>query len=476
MARTQNILLADGGLGPLEADLLTHFRTAQPHWTLRLARTSGEAGGFPGDGRAGRVVLGLSPPPGETSGASLYLHIRRCFPTIPVILLAGSSQARLLRDTLLAETTADHMAGMDWIPEGVFFREDLSSEGAFTDLENLLIAGLEKYGRVANDTGILVTHGTDTMAWGFAYLRYALRDLRANVAMTGSQIPLGGYFSDSDALGNLRTAAFLLNRLRPARLFAVFNDGRSVFSGRLTKYRKWGEDAFEGRVIASGPSGGGSTLRKDWVYIPYTDQRLKHLHLIRTGGTIESQREAGSAEGLKPTGDFVWKYLTGSLGEFFEEARRHDLFALDSSNMSFEEWAQIARVDRIHRRGQGGHPLRSHRQAGLLQSPLHRGRLPGPVRGLRKRIHPGRLRRGKRPRAPGFHALDLAVAQGGRARRHLRGGHLPGPPGRLRRGVRVGAGVAGSGGCALRGPPAGRRPGEAQLPPRPRGSPGAGGV
>jgi L-asparaginase/Glu-tRNA(Gln) amidotransferase subunit D len=233
---------------------------------------------------------------------------------------------------------------MELIPEGVFFREDLFKERSLADLEDLLVAGLEKYGRVANDTGILVTHGTDTMAWGFAYLRYALRDLKANVAMTGSQIPLGGYFSDSDALGNLRTAAFLLNRLRPARLFAVFNDGRSVFSGRLTKYRKWGEDAFEGRVIASGPSGEVRPLRKDWVYIPYADQRLKHLHLIRTGGTIESQREAGSAEGLKPTGDFVWKFLTGSLGEFFEEARRHDLFALDSSNMSFEEWAQLARA------------------------------------------------------------------------------------------------------------------------------------
>jgi L-asparaginase/Glu-tRNA(Gln) amidotransferase subunit D len=249
-----------------------------------------------------------------------------------------------LRDTLVAETTADHLAEMDLIPEGVLFREDLSQEGAFAGLEGLLAAGLEKYGRVVNDTGILITHGTDTMAWGFAYLRYALRDLKANVAMTGSQIPLGGYFSDSDALGNLRTAAFLLNRLRPARLFAVFNDGRSVFSGRLTKYRKWGEDAFEGRVSASGASGDVRPLRKDWVYIPYADQRLEHLHLIRTGGTIESQRETGSSEGLKPTGDFVWKYLTGSLGEFFEQARRHDLFALDSSNMSFEEWAQIAQV------------------------------------------------------------------------------------------------------------------------------------
>lgn len=164
------------------------------------------------------------------------------------------------------------------------------------------------------------------------------------MAVTGSQIPLGGHYSGSDALGNLRTAVFLLNRLRPARLFAVFNDGRSVFSGRLTKYRKWDSDAFEGRVVASTGEGGLQTLRKNWIQIPYPEQRLRDLHLIRTGGTIESRRRDDGKGALAPGGDFVLGFLTEALGNCFERAHCHDLFALDSSNMTFAQWSDVAKA------------------------------------------------------------------------------------------------------------------------------------
>ena len=344
MARAFTILIVDDDLGEAEAALLAHFKKYRPSWSFRFAHTAEEARTLLDQHAPDAVVLDLTLGHGASTGLDLLQHFRRQLAAVPFILIAGSNEGRLLRDAFLREKVTDEHSLAEINPDGILFREELLSDGPFSALEAQIAAGLHRCGRVDNETGILITHGTDTMAWGFAYLHYALSGLTANVAITGSQIPLGGYFTESDALGNLRTAVYLLNRLRPARLFAVFNNGRSVFSGRLTKYRKWDTDAFEGRIIASASSGEVRPLRKNWVYIPYSDQRLAHLHLFRTGGTIESQRDVADEGGLKPTGDFVWKYVTGSLGEFFADATKHDLFALDSSNMSCDQWAEIARA------------------------------------------------------------------------------------------------------------------------------------
>ena len=344
MTRTFTILVADGDLARRQEEIRAHFGQARPLWVFRFAPTAREARTILDEITPDAVVLDLALPPGGSEGLDLLQELRHRLPATPVILVCRAGEARLLRDALPVEQAGEAFGPPEIPPDGILFKEDLLAEDALPTLHALLAEGLHRWGRVANDTGILVTHGTDTMAWGFAYLRYALRGLKSNVAMTGSQIPLGGYFTESDALGNLRTAVYLLNRLRPSRLFAVFNNGRSVFSGRLTKFRKWDADAFEGRVIASAESGEVRPLRKDWVYIPYPGQRLSHLHLIRTGGTIESERDDHDPGGLKPTGDFVWKYLTETLGDSFEKASKHDLFALDSSNMSYEEWAGVAKA------------------------------------------------------------------------------------------------------------------------------------
>jgi L-asparaginase/Glu-tRNA(Gln) amidotransferase subunit D len=342
--RTFSILFVGEGICNLEKGLREHLGGRRPQWALRFARTPADARQRLAEHAPDGVVLDLHFTSEEGEGLSFLQMIRRELAATPVILVCHPGDARGLREAFLSERATEDLTVSELGPEGVLFSDELTGEGALDQLEERIADGLRRCGRVDNETAVLITHGTDTMAWGFAYLHYALHGLTSNVAMTGSQIPLGGYFSESDALGNLRTAVLLLNRLRPPRLFAVFNNGRSVFSGRLTKYRKWDADAFEGRVIASAASGEVQPLRKNWVYIPYSDQRLRNLHLVRTGGTIESQRDGGKTSGLKPTGDFVWKYITGSLGEFFEEAKRHDLFALDSSNMCYEEWATVARA------------------------------------------------------------------------------------------------------------------------------------
>lgn len=341
MARRFVILVADPESASYGPALKEHCARRRPAWELRFAADAAEARAVIAGGRPDAAVLAVGFSPGGREGLELLCEVRRHLPVTPAVLLAAPQDGRAIRDSFLTQTLTEALEPLQLDPDGLLFRDELGSGGDFSQLEEVLAASLHLYGRVQNETAVLITHGTDTMAWGLAYLRYALKELTANVALTGSQVPLEGYFSASDALGNLRTAVELLAHLRPARLFAVFNNGKNVFSGRLTKYRKWDVDAFEGKLAASGGAEGVKALRADWVMLPYSDHRLSDLHLIRTGGTIESRREAG-AEALSPTGDFVWKFLNESLGRFFERVHRHDLFALDSSNMSVEEWGQLA--------------------------------------------------------------------------------------------------------------------------------------
>ncbi|MFB3851796.1 MAG: asparaginase domain-containing protein [Acidobacteriota bacterium] len=222
----------------------------------------------------------------------------------------------------------------------------LVKETGYITIEKTIEEQLEKSGRVENKEGVLITHGTDTLSWALAYLRYSLKGLKSNVAVTGSQIPLEGTFSPSDAIGNLRTAVYLLSKLKPPHLFAVFNNGKDVFSGRLTKFRKWDVDAFEGRLAAKVTHEGLKILRDDWRLIPYKDQKLEKLHLLKTGGTIESQKSGKG--GLAPKGDFVYEYIKNNLKDHFEKVVKSELFSLDSSDLSFEEWEAIAkRIEKL---------------------------------------------------------------------------------------------------------------------------------
>lgn len=278
---------------------------------------------------------------GEGAGAEavglekLRIAIYRQDEAVPLIVLVGEAglpagAARLLSDP--------DRAGLD----AVVRRSELAA--GRIRLSQVLQAGLRRAGRAENRQAVLITHGTDTMAWAFAYLRYALANLTMNIALTGSQLPLEGTFSLSDALGNLRTSVYLLNRLVPGRFFMVFNEGRHVYSGSLNKVRKWDQNAFDGRLAGAVGAEWVDFFQADWSTIVYPDQCLETLHLIRTGGTIESAPDAQGS--LEPIGDFVRKYLEESLGNQFEVLVDHPELQLsrDSSNISLEDWARLARL------------------------------------------------------------------------------------------------------------------------------------
>ena len=58
---------------------------------------------------------------------------------------------------------------------------------------------------ISNHSAILITHGTDTLAWTHAAVRYAVKHNKVNIALTGSQIPMpdgvGDYLGMAPQLG-----------------------------------------------------------------------------------------------------------------------------------------------------------------------------------------------------------------------------------------------------------------------------------
>ncbi len=93
--------------------------------------------------------------------------------------------------------------------------------------------------RAAHD-GVVVIHGTDTMAYSAAALSYALAGLDRPVVLTGSQRPLGEI--RTDARRNLVDAVDLATRDIPE--VGICFDGQLLRGNRATKGDAWSYGAF----------------------------------------------------------------------------------------------------------------------------------------------------------------------------------------------------------------------------------------
>ena len=89
--------------------------------------------------------------------------------------------------------------------------------------------------------GIVVSHGTDTMAYTASAVTFMLPDIDIPVVFTGSQLPLADMLSDGP--GNLRTA-FAMAASGRAGVFLAF-DRKVMLGCRAVKVRASGFSAFE---------------------------------------------------------------------------------------------------------------------------------------------------------------------------------------------------------------------------------------
>ncbi len=89
--------------------------------------------------------------------------------------------------------------------------------------------------------GVVITHGTDTMAYTASMLSFMLKGIKKPVVLTGSQYPIGA--AGSDGPGNLTDALEAASRLEGG-VYIVF--GGAVIKGcRAVKTRTMSLNAFE---------------------------------------------------------------------------------------------------------------------------------------------------------------------------------------------------------------------------------------
>ena len=83
-------------------------------------------------------------------------------------------------------------------------RQILNLDSSNIQPEEWILIAKEIERALPNYDGIVVTHGTDTMAYTSAAVTFMLRNLHKSVVFTGSQIPLASPLSDGRT--NLATA------------------------------------------------------------------------------------------------------------------------------------------------------------------------------------------------------------------------------------------------------------------------------
>lgn len=92
-----------------------------------------------------------------------------------------------------------------------------------------------------NYDGIVLTHGTDTMAYTASVLSFMLCNIPVPVVLTGSQLPI--WHPLTDGIENLR-CAFAMAASEKHGVFVAFNR-RIILGTRAVKVRTTGFDAFE---------------------------------------------------------------------------------------------------------------------------------------------------------------------------------------------------------------------------------------
>ena len=119
------------------------------------------------------------------------------------------------------------------------------------------------YDRARGHDGVVITHGTDTMAYTASALSFMLRGLTLPVVLTGSQLPAAHPLSDASE--NLR-CAFAMAATGIPGVFIAF-DRMVMLGARAVKVRTTGFRAFESVNLppVGVVDGEGLTLRRELI-------------------------------------------------------------------------------------------------------------------------------------------------------------------------------------------------------------------
>ncbi len=120
-------------------------------------------------------------------------------------------------------------------------RDLLNLDSSNIQAEEWQLIAREVFGALPYYDGIVITHGTDTMAYTASMLSFMLQNLKKPVVLTGSQVPIDNLLTD--ARNNLYTAFAAVDTGIPGVTVAF---SRKIIGGcRAVKVRAAGFDAFE---------------------------------------------------------------------------------------------------------------------------------------------------------------------------------------------------------------------------------------
>ena len=196
-----------------------------------------------------------------------------------------------------------------------------------------------KPNKTSNHSAILITHGTDTLAWTHAAVRYAVKNNIVNIAITGSQIPMPDGVGDfSDAYANIGNSIRFLTQFTPPHIFTVFNNGQNAFSDSLYKINRWDNNAFEGDLIGT----------MQWDEVQFHDEvietsetpaSLDKLYVITTGGTIEATFNENGV--LSPQQDRLATFIKTKFDNPDTKIIYKPACVIDSSDLTFSKMTAV---------------------------------------------------------------------------------------------------------------------------------------
>lgn len=124
------------------------------------------------------------------------------------------------------------------------------------------------YADIKNYDAIIITHGTDTMAYSASMISFMIQNPKIPIIFTGSQLPIGNFLTD--AIFNLRSAFAMAMSGIPG-VFVAF-DRQIILGTRAVKVRTTSFHAFESiNILPVGiVDSNGLNLRKE--LIPHHDK------------------------------------------------------------------------------------------------------------------------------------------------------------------------------------------------------------
>lgn len=154
--------------------------------------------------------------------------------------IASEAGENGLQPVLQAGSLLPYLVGVEENYE-ITTKDILHLDSSNIQPEEWVIIARNVYAAHKDYDGIIITHGTDTMAYTASILSYMLKNLPIPVVLTGSQLPMTHPLTD--AADNMR-CAFAMAASGVPGVFVSFNR-RIILGSRAVKVRTTGFDAFE---------------------------------------------------------------------------------------------------------------------------------------------------------------------------------------------------------------------------------------